>query len=90
MTAVSTASSSRWFDTPRRRIAILASFHLVAASLLLMSGWSTPFLLDGESPLINFLTPIVLGLVIAYTIAVAAASALVLCGVVALVQRPGA
>jgi hypothetical protein len=52
-------------DTPRHRIAALVSIHLAAAVLLLLSGWSTPFLMDGESPLINFLTPIALGAVIA-------------------------
>lgn len=42
----------------------LVGVHLVAATLLILTGWSTPFLMDGESPLINFLTPIALGAVI--------------------------
>lgn len=49
----------------RRLTRVLVSVHLVAATLLLLSGWGTPFLMDGESPLINYLTPIALGAVIA-------------------------
>lgn len=53
------------FAMPSRLAWILVGIHLVAATLLLLSGRSTPFLMDGESPLINFLTPIALGAVIA-------------------------
>lgn len=53
------------FDMPSRLAWMLVGIHLVAATLLLLTGWSTPFLMDGESPLINFLTPIALGAVIA-------------------------
>jgi hypothetical protein len=58
-------TSTAPFDTPRHRAAALIGIHLTAATLLLLSGWSTPFLMDGDSPLINFLTPIALGAVIA-------------------------
>lgn len=58
-------TSAAPLDTPRHRAVTLISIHLIAATLLLMSGWSTPFLMDGESPLINFLTPIALGVIIA-------------------------
>lgn len=53
------------FAMPSRLAWKLVGIHLVAATLLLATGMSTPFLMDGESPLINFLTPIALGAVIA-------------------------
>lgn len=118
-----TATASAPLFREQRLTPVLVSIHLVAATLLLLSGWGTPFLMDGESPLINYLTPIALGALIAvveltrldsktvarawamtvvinfvglalilpavifYTTAVAAATALLLCGATAIIHR---